>query len=326
MRLRLPAGLIARATLALFVLVVPRLAAADPLQTYVALGDSVAFGFTNSVNPSLGDRGYVGPYADSLAVNGVRPQVVNLGAYGETSSSFFTGSSDRFISASASGTSGDASSSIFGGGNSAAMLNLNYPDAATSQNSLLLSTLAAQKAAGNTISTVSVQLGANDLFAVANSPGFFSKPADQQLALIQQALGTVATNVGTVLGELRSQLPHADLIVMGYYNPYPAVPSNPFAAVAGPAIQGLNSVLQADAKALGARYVDIDTPFLGHEAQYTYIASSGSQYNVHPNALGYAIIAGEMQPVPEPSTLAVLGAGAIGLIVSGRRRRNRTAA
>src|SRR6185312_3606463 len=141
-------------------------------------------------------------------------------------------------------------------------------------------------------------------FAVANTPGFFAKPADQQLALIQQALGTVATNVGNVLGELRSQLPHADLVVMGYYNPYASVPSNPFAAFAAPAIQSLNSVLQADAKALCARYVDTYTPFQGHEAQYTYIASSGSQYNVHPNALGYAVIAGAMEPVPEPSTLA----------------------
>src|SRR5215471_17606617 len=80
-----------RPALALCVLLVPRLAAAEAMQTYLAIGDSLAFGFTNSPNPTLGDRGYVGPYADALAVNGVRPQVVNLGAYGETSSSFFTG-------------------------------------------------------------------------------------------------------------------------------------------------------------------------------------------------------------------------------------------
>ena len=85
-------------------------------------------------------------------------------------------------------------------------------------------------------------------------------------------------------------------------------------------------MLQADAKAFGDRYVDTYTPFLGHEAQYTYIASSGTQYNVHPNALGYAVIANAMHPVPEPSTVVVLGAGVIGLIVCGRRRRSRSAA
>jgi lysophospholipase L1-like esterase len=282
--------------LALCVLMVPRLAAADPMPTYLALGDSLAFGFTTSPNPSLGDRGYVGPYADALAApTGVRPQVINLGAYGETSTSFFDG------------------------GNSAAPLNLNYPDATTSQNSLLLKTLADQKAAGHAIGTVSLQLGANDLFGVATSPGFFALPADQQMAMVQQALGTVANKVGTILGELRSQLPQADLVVLGYYNPYAAVPGNPFAAVAAPAIQGLNSVLQADAQAFGARFVNPHDSFVGHEAQYTYIASSGSQYNVHPNALGYAVIAGDMEAVPEPSTVLVLGLGLAGLWL-GRKK------
>src|SRR5262249_35047171 len=163
-------------------------------------------GFNTSLNPSLGDRGYVGPYADALAApTGVRPQVINLATNGETSSSFFDG------------------------GNPAATINLNYHDTTTSQNNLLLSTIAAQKAAGNTIGTVSLQLGANDLFGVAATPGFFSLPADQQMGMVQQALGNVATKVGTILGELRAQLPQANLILMGYYNPYAAVPSNPFA-------------------------------------------------------------------------------------------------
>jgi lysophospholipase L1-like esterase len=297
MKSRLSTRTIAPLAGALLFLWLPQLAIASGIQTYLAVGDSVAFGFENSTAPSYGDRGYVGDYANELAAQtGIRPYVINLATPGETSSSFLSG------------------------GNPAATMNENYTSTSTSQNSLMLSTIAAQKASGDPINTVSVQLGANDLFAVANSPGFFTKPADQQLALIQQALSTVATNVGTVLGELHSQLPGANLIVVGYYNPYAAVPNNPFAADAATAIQGLNSVLKADAQAFGARYVDTYTPFLGNEAAYTFITSSGSQYNVHPNDTGYQVIASQMEQVPEPSTFAVLAGGLVGLAALRRRR------
>jgi hypothetical protein len=70
---------------------------------------------------------------------------------------------------------------------------------------------------------------------------------------------------------------------------------------------------------MGARYVDNYTPFLGNEAKYTFIASSGSQYNVHPNDQGYQVMANQME-VPEPSTFAVLTAGLVGTLLLGRRR------
>ena len=268
------------AALAFLCLALPRLAAASGIPTYLAVGDSLAYGFTDSTTPSYGDQGYVADYANySWQSSRGNPAlyVVNLGAYNETTKSTF-----------------------LNGGNTYATMNQNYTDTTTSQNSMMLSTIASAKASGDPINTVSVQLGANDLFAAAATPGFFSMTAAQQSALIQQTLGTVATNVATVLGEIKAKLPNADVVVVGYYNPYAAVPSNPFAAVAAPAIQGLDSVLKADAKAFGDRYVDTYTPFLGNEAQYTFIASSGTQYNVHPNDQGYQVIANQME-VPEPS-------------------------
>src|SRR5689334_21952892 len=86
--------------------------------TYIALGDSVAFGETDFTrNPSYGDRGYVSHVADGLAASngGVRPNVVNLAIDGETTTSFF------------------------GGGQPLAPQNLNYPATTTSQNTMLIS-------------------------------------------------------------------------------------------------------------------------------------------------------------------------------------------
>src|SRR5579864_3164681 len=97
----------------------------------------------------------------------------------------------------------------------------------------------------------------------------------------------------------------------------------PLAALAGPAVLALNKVIEAEASAFGAHYVDTYTPFLGHEAQYTYIGQldvSGAP-NVHPNATGYGVIAAQIEAVPEPGSLFVFGGGLIGLIVFHRQRR-----
>jgi len=60
-------------------------AIAGPLETYLALGDSIAFGQTDIIPVSLGDQGYVTLYADFLAKQnaGVRPNVANLAFPGD---------------------------------------------------------------------------------------------------------------------------------------------------------------------------------------------------------------------------------------------------
>ncbi|WP_299823251.1 SGNH/GDSL hydrolase family protein, partial [uncultured Jannaschia sp.] len=57
------------------------------------LGDSVTFGEDDlRYEPSDGDRGYVGRFADALAAReGERPIVRNFAIDGETASSFMTG-------------------------------------------------------------------------------------------------------------------------------------------------------------------------------------------------------------------------------------------
>jgi lysophospholipase L1-like esterase len=280
-------------------------ARAGAVTTYIALGDSLAFGETDFThNPSFGDRGYVSLYANALAAKngGVRPNVINLGVDGETSSTFFTG--------------GPPSNGTIPG-SPAPQLNLNYPSPAPTQNALLVSSIATEQAAGHSIGTVSVQLGANDLYVVLDQPGFLGQSPAQQQAELLAAIGQIQSNLTTLLGELKVTLPHANVLVMGYYNPYNADPSSVVDKLADPAIKALNLVLAGEAAAFGDRYVDAYTPFLGHELEYTYIGTG----NAHPNDKGYGVIAGQMSPVPEPSSLLLLGGGAAGCLALHRCRR-----
>jgi lysophospholipase L1-like esterase len=282
-----------------------RPAAAASMQTYLSLGDSMSFGETDfSHNPSNGDRGYVKLYGDWLGTHsgGVRPNVIDLGVDAETSSTFFNG-----------GPKGDGTLS----GQPAPQLNTNYDGTTYTQNGLMLAKIASEQSAGHTIGTVSVQLGANDLFTVANAPGFFSLSAADQQAKIAQALGTIQQNYTQLLTELHTQLPQANLLLMGYHNPFAAAPDTPMGMVAGPAIQALNALISGEATAFGGRYVDTYTPFVGKELQDTLIAAG----NVHPTDAGNALIAGQMEAVPEPSTLAMLGVMFAGLAIHRRRAR-----
>lgn len=297
---------------------------------YVALGDSITFGETDlNYVQSSGDRGYVSLFADTLAARngGVRPTVVNLAIDGETASSFMTNAG--------------RTPPVVGRGDAPLQLeNLSYGNStAVSQGTLFANTVAAQRAAGNTVSTVTVTLGFNELAALApmqNTPA-------AEAAAIAQIPGTLAAyraNYTAVLNEIRSLAPNANLYLLGYYNPFPADPNSPAAPVFNAGGTALNGVIQDLAAQFGAAYVNNAAPFVGHEAQYTYQAAqpAGSSVsgafggllpigNVHPNSLGYSVIAADVAAaavpsnVPEPGSwpLLLLGVAAVGVTVRSRR-------
>jgi hypothetical protein len=68
--------------------------------------------------------------------------------------------------------------------------------------------------------------------------------------------------------------------------------------------------------------VDVYDPFPGHVADctYSFVLTVGS--NIHPNTLGYSVIAAQIDAsvVSEPSSILLVSSGAAFLMVFARRR------
>ena len=289
---------------------------------YFALGDSITFGETDlSYVQSYGDGGYVSQFADTLATRdgGVRPDVVNLAIDGETAASFQSNAG--------------RTPPVVGRGDAPLQAeNLNYAGNMVAQGALFATRVAAEKAAGNSVDNVTITLGFNELAALASLP-----PAEG-LAAITPTIATYRTNYATVLTEIRTLLPNANLYLLGYYNPFPADPSSPAAPIFNTGGMALNAAIESLASQFGARFVDTATPFLGNEAAYTYLdeqphgATVTGPFggilpigNVHPNTAGYTAIAGAVSAagaVPEPAVWLslIVGFGAVGSIQRRTRR------
>lgn len=270
-------------------------------RTYLALGDSFGFGYETGAltEAGNGDRGYVRPYADWLRTrpgfNLTRPTVANLSIPGETVGSFFN-------------------TSQIG-----ALYNNNYPIfGRTSQSALLGTRVSSELAAGRTISHVSLSLGGNDLLALRDDATFTSAPLATQQARVTTAMNTMATGLTPVLQRIRTLLPTSELLIVGYFNMFRAVPSSPFFSVSEFALTELNTRLSTSASLFNARFVDLTGPFNGNEGNWSFITANPSGSNVHPNPTGYAQIAQAMIPAP--------GAGVILIAVIALRSHRRRAA
>lgn len=304
--------------------------AARPAQaqsTYLAVGDSVAFGYQDQNRTPLpaappfstGFAGYARPYDAALSAQAGAPvALINLGIFGETTASLVT-----------------ASPATAGNGR----LNGNYnPAAPQTQYALLTAELTAP---GANVTNVTVQVGANDILNLATTAAFEDAFDTGDSATVQKLLAGTLADVGTnydlLLGQIHALAPKADVQVLGYYDPYAALtgldPISVYLRTAtAPLNQALNAKIAQEAFAHGDQFVDLAGPFAGHESTLTLSGeliqtSFGLAPNDHPSAAGYAVIAAQLgaAPVPESSGAASLGLllllGVGGRAIAAKRKK-----
>ena len=235
-----------------------------PKHFYLALGDSLAYGFQQAKFLGEAASGHIDPatfpgYAGDFAslLRDVRPEIqsVNYGCPGETTASYFTGCSFSAVGH-------FPLHNWYGGSQEAAAL-------------------AFLHAHPGQVSPITLDNGANDTTPCATSPDPLCLPT---------ALAQVRSNLDRALAELRDAAPNAEIIVMEYYDPFAVVAPSTLAGT-----RALNEAIATAAAAHGARLADAFTPFnLAPPQPQTLCALTlfcTALHDIHASDAGYAVIA-----------------------------------
>ncbi|HEX8918174.1 MAG TPA: SGNH/GDSL hydrolase family protein [Chloroflexota bacterium] len=249
-----------------------------PKQYYLALGDSLAFGYqqvkvdqqlaqSGTVNPAAFTTGYVDDFAQMLGVIQPYIQTVNYGCPGETST--------EFLSSAGCPT---------------------YPFSlhngfATSQRDAALAFLQAHP---GQVSPITLDIGTNDIVnVVAQCGGYSASNLPCIYATLPGVLDQIAVNLNQILSELRTASPSSEIIVMQYYNPIAVIPS--LTTASNSVVNALNSVIAAAATANRARLADAFQPFnLAPQEPQTLCVLTlmcTAHPDIHASDAGYLVIA-----------------------------------
>jgi lysophospholipase L1-like esterase len=281
----------------------PAAVAKGPGSTYLALGDSLAYGYHQAqfqnelkekgfVNPANFNDGYVDDFGAALRLLNPKLKTVNDGCPGETTETFIHGSGvgPEFCAGGPTGTPFPK-----------AFLHHAYPG------TQLEDALAIAKESGT--GTITLDLGANDILQflghTCGFPATFTCTPEQ----IEAEIGHVVANVGFILAQLRAAAPKAKIIFVSQYNPYPTVlkPEGTGDAT----VEALNGALKAVAATDGvsfantARVINFSGTHGGPEAgdiptvcAFTAMCPGGvfnpasPEADIHPTKAGYAAMAG----------------------------------
>jgi lysophospholipase L1-like esterase len=240
-----------------------------PKKSYLALGDSLAFGFQfdifnqhfPSVPPELFVHGYVDEFGHMLQP--IRPdsQTINYGCPGETTDSFIRGGCfytargfelhDRY-----SGSQLDAA-------------------------------IAFLRSHRGQVSPITFNLGINDLNALSDLCGDDVSCYEREGPLV---LDQIAGNLDEILGAVRAAAPNSEIMTFTNYNVDPR-----FLEL----IDAFNAVVKTTAAAHGVRVADVFAAFNGPPqpetiCRLTFVCTSG---DVHPSDAGYQVIADQLWQV-----------------------------
>jgi lysophospholipase L1-like esterase len=292
------AALAAFGTLAL----APAAGAKSTPSTYLALGDSLAYGYHAAqfqeelkskgfVEAANFNDGYVNDFGAALKLFNPKLQIVNDGCPGETTETMIHGSGvgPEYC---AGGPTGSPFPKAF----------LHHPYTGTQ----LEDALAIAKEPG--VNTITLDIGANDILQFLGSTCGFPAAFSCTPAQIEAEIGHVTANVGLILGQLRAAAPKAKIIFVSQYNPYPTVLSPEGTGDA--TVEGLNAALKAVAASDGvsfantARVINFSGTHGGPESgdirtvcAFTAMCPGGTfnpaspSADIHPTKLGYAAMA-----------------------------------
>ncbi len=245
-----------------------------PAPSYLALGDSLAFGYSqakfNSLypneNPAAYDTGYVDDFARLLRIGHPNLQVINDGCPGETTESFINGPCAYQLA-----------------------FPLHHPYVGGPSSSQLSDALAYLKANPNT-NPITLDIGANDALGVIEHT--CEKKVECVIKEAPALFAHIGANLGLILADLRGADPHATIVVLGLYNPF------------GEKLPGgdtltaqLNEVMSKVAATVGARFADplplFNPPGALEEPTICLLTNMCTPLeDIHPTDLGYAVLAG----------------------------------
>ncbi len=254
----------------------PAPARSTPAQpTYLALGDSLAFGYSqakfNSLypneNPAAYDTGYVDDFGRVLALVHPHLAIVNDGCPGETTDSFINGPCAYQLS-----------------------FPLHHPYAGGPSSSQLSDALAYIAAHPGAVNPITIDIGANDALGLIEGscklePACIAAGAPAVFA-------HVGANLGLILGQLRAAAPRAEIVVLGLYNPFGSqIPGGNELTAA------LNQVMAGVAASVGARFADplpiFNPPGALEQPTICLLTNMCTPLrDIHPTDLGYAALAG----------------------------------
>ncbi len=283
----------------------PTAGAAQVGGTYLALGDSLAYGYHAAqfkseleskgfVEPETFDHGYVDDFGATLKLVNPKLQIVNDGCPGETTETLISGS----------GVAGFCAGGPTGTPFPYAFLHHSY-GAHTSQ---LADALAILKENPN-VSPITLDIGANDVLQFLGSRCGFPSTFTCTPAEVEAEFGHIAGNVFSILSQLHAAAPKAQLVLIGLYNPYPTVLPAPGGDKTTAA---LNAALAGVAAAIpSASFANPEPPFnpsiltggpetidLPTICSFTAMCPGGTfnptspNADIHPTNLGYGVMAG----------------------------------
>jgi lysophospholipase L1-like esterase len=244
-------------------------------QSYLALGDSLAFGYSQAKfekllpneDPSGYHTGYVDDFGGFLQLLHPGLQIVNDGCPGETTDSFIAGPCQY-----------------------QQLFPLHHPYSGGKSSSQLSDALAYLVAHHGAVNPITLDIGANDALAVIKTTCNLEPVciAGHAPALFAH----IGSNLGLILADLRGAAPRTQIIVLGLYNPFGAtIPG------ADELTAKLNEVMAQVAAGAGARFADplplFNPPGSLEQPTICLLTNMCTpQVDIHPTDLGYGVLAG----------------------------------